>query len=306
MDLYEKAAVLLDRYRSAGHLRGTGGLEGSIRFNSANPTQTFIFWAISILTFVVMVTLGFIVFRTGVKLYMERQANREGSRIRTKLVLGALTLVSAPVVCLVLGSYYILSANMNAWFTEPIKNELDTFTQMAQKFRQEMQDETTAQAGLLAAQPETIRLLRDRIRTPGALAEFCHLRDSKSVAIYGVEDGPPLDYFGPYDARPDPVHDVTSDFAVREGDRLLGSVVLTATIPLDLQQKETDIKNANERLHELASHRKETRQYYIMLEALITLFVLFVATWIALFLARQISVPSRPSSTAPARCARAT
>ena len=57
--------------------------EAAVRVRSTNPTQTFIFWAMSILTFVVMVTLGWVVFRTGVKLYMERQANREGSRIRS-------------------------------------------------------------------------------------------------------------------------------------------------------------------------------------------------------------------------------
>ena len=110
--------------------------EGSVRFRSTNPTETFIYWAISILTFVVMVTLGWIVFRTGVKLYIERQANREGSRIRTKLVLGALMLVSAPVVCLVLGSYVVLNYNMNAWFTEPMQNQVETFTEMAQMFKQ--------------------------------------------------------------------------------------------------------------------------------------------------------------------------
>ena len=265
--------------------------EGSVRITSTNPTQTFIFWAISILTFVVMVTLGWVVFNTGVKLYMERQANREGSRIRTKLVLGALMLVSAPVVCLVLGSYFVLSSNMNRWFTEPMQNQMDTFAQMASMLQQEMQDETTAQAGLLAAQPETVRLVRDRIRTPGVLEEFCRLRESKSVAIYGAGSDTPLDSFGPRDVPPDPHREVVADYAVRDGDKVIGTVILTATIPLDLQKKQAEIKKAVNDWNELAKNKTKTRLYYIMLEALITLFVLFVATWIALFLAKQISVP---------------
>ncbi len=268
--------------------------EGSLRLRTTDPTQTFIFWAMSILTFIVMVTLGWIVFRTGVKLYIERQANREGSRIRTKLVVGALLLVSAPVVCLVIGSYYVFSANMNRWFTEPLQNQVTTFTEMAQMLNKEMQDETTAQAGLLAAQPETIRLLKDRVKTPGALAEFCKLRDSKSVAIYGPSgpnNGPPIDSWGPYDAPPDSDHEVFADYAVWDGNRLLGSVVLTATVPMDLQQKRAYIENAVKQSDELQANRNHVRVYYNMLEALITLFVLFVATWIALFMARQISVP---------------
>src|ERR1035438_8323475 len=174
--------------------------QGSFRLNSfgpTNPSETFIFWAISILTFVLMVTLGWILFRTAVKLYIERQSNREGSRIRTKLVLGALTLTSVPVFCLVLWSYYVFSYNMNAWFTEPMQNQVNTFVEVARMFHQEMRDETTAQAGLLAAQPETLRLLRDGVRTSGALAEFCRLRETKSVAIYAIDRGAPLDSWGP-------------------------------------------------------------------------------------------------------------
>ena len=44
----------------------------------AGPDQTFVFWAVSMLIFLLIVTLGFILARTGVKLYVERRANRVG------------------------------------------------------------------------------------------------------------------------------------------------------------------------------------------------------------------------------------
>ena len=58
-------------------------------YGPADAGQTFVFWAVSTLIFLLTVTLGFMLFRTGVKLYLERQANREGSRIKTKLLAGA-------------------------------------------------------------------------------------------------------------------------------------------------------------------------------------------------------------------------
>src|SRR3974377_1275986 len=64
----------------------------------ANAAQTFIFWAISTLIFVLTVTLGFMLFRNFVKLYLERQRNREGSRLKSKFVLGALALSFLPVM----------------------------------------------------------------------------------------------------------------------------------------------------------------------------------------------------------------
>ena len=42
---------------------------------------------------------------------------------------------------------------------------------------------------------------------------------------------------------------------------------------------------------ELTLNRKSARSFYLQLLFLLTLFILFIATWLALFLARQISVP---------------
>ena len=73
-------------------------------FGPASPEQTLLYWAVSTLVFLLTVTLGFILFRTGVKLYVERRSGVEGSRIRTKLVIGALALTFLPVFFLVLWS----------------------------------------------------------------------------------------------------------------------------------------------------------------------------------------------------------
>jgi PAS domain S-box-containing protein len=60
---------------------------------------------------------------------------------------------------------------------------------------------------------------------------------------------------------------------------------------IDIKQKEAEIQRYIAEYQELANKRKSIRQFYLLLLLLITLFVLFVATWIALFLAKQISNP---------------
>src|ERR1043166_7591581 len=109
-------------------------------FVPTNPNQTFIFWAMSILIFVLMVTLGFILFRELVKIYIARQSNREGSRIRTKLILGALALSCVPVFCLVLFSFGVLNRALDRWFTNPVDNQVKLFVNGATLLRREMQD----------------------------------------------------------------------------------------------------------------------------------------------------------------------
>src|ERR1700719_2446522 len=109
--------------------------QGSFDFGGYAPidtAQTFIFWAISTLIFLLMVTLGFMLVRIGVKLYIERRSNREGSRIKTKLVIGALALSFMPVFFMVLFSYYVLNRNLEKWFARPVEKERVAFIKIAQ------------------------------------------------------------------------------------------------------------------------------------------------------------------------------
>ena len=78
--------------------------QGSFRVDYApeSSAQVFLFWAISTLVFLMTITLGFMLFRQGLKLYIERQSGQEGSRLRSKLVAGALALSILPVVFLVI------------------------------------------------------------------------------------------------------------------------------------------------------------------------------------------------------------
>jgi len=100
--------------------------QGSFKmdFGPRDPSQTFIFWAVSSGIFVLMVTLGFILAKTFLKLYVERQSNRAGSRIKTKLVIGALALSFFPVFFLVLFSYEVLNRQILAMFTNPVEKQL--------------------------------------------------------------------------------------------------------------------------------------------------------------------------------------
>src|SRR6476659_7804180 len=126
-----------------------------------NPNQTFIFWAMSGLIFILMVTLGFILFRELVKIYIAQQSNREGSRIRTKLVVGALALSCVPVFFLVLFSFNVINRSLARWFTNPVDNQVTLYVQAADLLMRETQDELKAEAALLASKVEVRQALAD-------------------------------------------------------------------------------------------------------------------------------------------------
>ncbi|MGA2040178.1 MAG: ATP-binding protein [Bryobacteraceae bacterium] len=268
--------------------------EGSFNpgnFRPANPNQTLIYWAVSSLIFLLMVTLGWILIREFVKLYVERQSRREGSRIKTKLVVGALALSFVPVFFLVLFSYYVMNRNIAYWFQEPAGNELTAFENIVRQLGKEMQDETDAQAALLAAQPEVRQLLEGGARTPDFLARFAASYELASAAVYASPGGAPLDSWGPYQQPAKVDRLVAASYPVLQGQRRLGFVAVTAEVPGGVAEKKAVVGTWARQWRESHDNAHAVRRVSVMLMILITLFVLFVATWIALFLSKQISIP---------------
>ena len=127
--------------------------QGSFHFGEFAPAsieQTYLFWAVSTLIFLLMVTLGFMLFRTGVKLYIERQANRDGTGLKTKMVIGALALSFIPVFFLVLFSFSVLNRNLDKWFSRPAVNVRENLIGVSVSFERQAQQKADAQAHWLA------------------------------------------------------------------------------------------------------------------------------------------------------------
>ncbi|MBZ5593620.1 MAG: HAMP domain-containing protein [Acidobacteriia bacterium] len=268
--------------------------QGSFDFGGyapSDPGQTFIFWAVSTLIFLLMVTLGFMLVRIGVKLYIERRSNREGSRIKTKLVIGALALSFMPVLFMVLFNYYVLNRNLEKWFMRPVEKERVALVKIAKVLTDEARARAEAQAALLATRPETLSLLTARTPAPGALEPFCQQENVAAAEIVSVS-GTVVERCGDAGAvRSTDKNAIVVSRPVKAGDKTVGRVVLVPRIPLDLAQQRAAIESYNSEYARLAGSRQNVRNSSLLLLALITLFILFVATWIALFLARQISVP---------------
>lgn len=259
-------------------------------FGPANPQQTLIFWAISSLIFILMVTLCWILFKEGVKLYIARQSNRAGSRIRSKLVVGAVALSCLPVSVFVLWSYEVLNYNLNAWFSNPAENQIKLYVGISDSLGQETQHRLDVQAQLLAERPEARQLLRGGEPTPGFLEQFTKQQDLDSAVILNAEDRP-LDVFGPYQPHNNDRGTYIARAAVIDGPQIVGYVVVSDHLPVDVERQQAAIQVYDQQFGQMFKYRKNFRTVYLMLMSLLTLFMLFVTTWIALFFAKQISVP---------------
>ncbi len=75
--------------------------------------QTLSFAALSVLIFLLLVALTFVLIRTLLKLYAERRGGVLGSNFRTRMVLGALVLSFAPVIFLFLFAYGLMNRSID-------------------------------------------------------------------------------------------------------------------------------------------------------------------------------------------------
>ena len=256
-----------------------GLVELQVSFNldnyaPSNPAQTVMFWAISTVVFLLTVTLGFMLLRTGVKLYLERRSGREGSRIQSKLVVGALALSIVPVAFLFAFSYMILNRNLDKWFSRPGENMKVDLIDTEVALGDEVQSRAQALANWLAA--EWPRTSAERPCAENRIAEL-RVEDSAGVGqvICSTEGGGIL-------------------FTARARAHSGQIIVVRLRPRVELARKQSNIDKYVREYDQLSASKKAIRSLYLLVLALITLFILFFATWIALVLSRQIS---RPIST---------
>ena len=160
-----------------------GSFSGSFgSFAPDDPDQTIVVYGVSTIIFLVFVYLGFMLMRLMWKIWMERASDRPGSRIKTKLVAGALMLSVMPVFFMVLFSVYVLNNSIGKWFNLPAEHERVDFDRIAEALKRQTRDKAHAEAELLAATPETRLLLAGGTADPAWLAQFCLARGITAAA----------------------------------------------------------------------------------------------------------------------------
>ncbi len=259
--------------------------------NPSNPNQTLILWAGFSMIFLLMLSLMWYLFREGAKLYLDRQSHREGSRLKTKLVTGAVTLSCLPVFFMFLFNFELFNHNIANWIRAPENIRIDNFSEVTKLLSKEMQDETSAQAALLASQPEIHQLLAGGSHSQGFLERFCRQWELESATVVAASGGSSLDSWGKQPPSNNDGRTILADADVMEGGKLAGTVRVSARIPEDVAASEEKIRSASRNWEDLKSMWKYFRSFYLLMMALISVIVLCISTWIAFLLAKQISIP---------------
>ena len=223
-------------------------------FGPADAAQTFGLWALSTLIFILTVVLLVRLIRTAVKLYLERQSGREGSRLKSKLVFGALALSLLPVVFLYAFGYGILNRTLKTWFTRPADRIKIELVDTAVALGDEVQGRAQALANWLALQPELIAASTatntvnlSQVCLSNRIAEL-RMEDSQGVGKMLCQDeGHGRALF-------------TARAALADGS----AVVVRIRPRIELQEKQDQIQGFVREYDQLAADKSSVRNLYLL------------------------------------------
>ncbi len=260
----------------------------SFPFRPDNSSETILLSAVSIIIFILLAALAFILFRDTIKLYIDRQNQREGSRIRSKLLFGALLLTIAPTLFSALFNYGVLNRTLDKWFSLPQRGIELNLQDLDKSYRKEAQARVQAEADWLSLLPETREAALNGHIEASFFKSICEKRGIRQL-ILTPRTGVPLLLYQVFNSPPPTV--LSADSTVKSLTETVGRITVRSSMADDPSQKEYLIERYMDDQKQLAGRKKFYHDNYFLLICLLTVFVLFFAAWSAQILSRQLSVP---------------
>ena len=264
--------------------------QGSFHFplTPADIRETVVLWAVSTLIFLLMVTLAFYLFRGLVKLYIDRQSNREGARIRSRLIMGALALALTPVLLFVFYAFYVLNRTLDKWFSQPARTEMVSLQEVDRAYLQGATDRAQAEANWIAALPQTVGVARGDVPDTAFFEKICATPRIGQLSL--VRRNFPLINLCSEPERSKTRY-VEASAPIIDGLSEAARVVVRVALKVDLSAQEKAIATSVEEQQRLAGQNRTFRWTYMLLDCVISLFALFFAWWLAQIMSRQIIDP---------------
>ena len=116
-------------------------------------------WAVAwALNFVIVLILSFILARNLIKLFFEYQANRPGSRIKTKLVITLITFSLFPALVMAFLAFGLINQNLQQWFSAPSEQLLGSSQVISRSYYEQVRLFRLSAAQLMTQQIDPQRL----------------------------------------------------------------------------------------------------------------------------------------------------
>jgi nitrogen fixation/metabolism regulation signal transduction histidine kinase len=99
--------------------------------NPGSPLQTLIFIGLSVVAFLLFVGVLVLLVRNVLKLYADQRSRVLGTRLRTRMLWGAVLVSLVPLVFMFAFSYLLMNRAVDRWFSQPVTQMREDANRMA-------------------------------------------------------------------------------------------------------------------------------------------------------------------------------
>jgi len=282
-----------------------------VPFKPGNWRAAMALYSVSSFITAALLVFGLILTRTVLRLWAERSKDHLGARFKTKMVVGAMALSLLPVVFMFFVSYSLLNRTLGRWFPRPLEIASEQTQSLMNEFGRGSLPRLRNLARQVQVSPAepTEQILQNAFKS-GLDALWILDRDGKFERGGVVCDDQPEDRSAQIcesvGVVGKPERTLPSGVEIWEAR---GKDYLVARIPtMDRGQiagyvAAGYLTSANflARLTEIQSHREEydkekqnlraLKRQMLLILFFFTMLLLFSLMWIAMFLAKQVTVP---------------
>ncbi len=190
----------------------------AFRLSFLNPTTTqqiAVFTGLSVVAFLLFVVVLVMLVRNVLKLYADQRSSVMGTRLRTRMLWGAVLVSLVPLASMYAFSYLLMNRSVDRWFSQPVTGMRDLSSNMALELAQYTTSNARAESdsiasGLPDAAPGTAK-------AQGSLTER-HAHGREVLGSRGAGRG---SMHGAHGAARGPVHVAASPTAKLRHDAIL-------------------------------------------------------------------------------------
>jgi len=270
--------------------------------------QTLLLVVLSTLVFLLLVALTFVLLRNLLKLYAERQLGVLGSRFRTRMVVAALLLSFAPAIVMFMFAYGLMNRSIDKWFSGPVEQIQQDSGYVAKILSNYAGDNARQEAAEIAASPDTQHSFETG-NSAGVLHEIHrHQPTLEGGFAVAIADGSALASWnlpGPWGAlrrelpQLSQVENEPQTWIKDNKEYVLatvpvhgsGRILVGLPLPKDFRPTLDQISKNQRSFLALSRETKRIRGMYMLVLMLLTVLVLFAATWVSLYVAKLVTKP---------------
>ena len=282
---------------------------------------------------ILILLLIFLVIRNLVKLVFERKRKVLGAKLRTKLVMVFISLSLVPTVILFLVAAGFITSSVEQWFKVQVEQSLQGSLEVVQTYHRDYSNNAVSSAQQIGkhfldlesfTEVNSLTPLRKELEakrkeynlsTLGIFmrggGETVRVQDPSLKGIFFSLPNDLLDagFSGKEISRilpmgeGDVITGISPIFNASGNKEVIGVVAASYFIPKSLTTKMRAISQALMEYNQLKGLKKPIKTSYMMALLMVTLLIIFSATWFGFHLAKDITVPIKEMAEATHRIA---